>query len=195
MAWVGCSWCVYSAWGPRCQDSACVEVQLCDRTVCKQAGTQTWFKTKESRCAQARRLCLKGALYFTVCLCFLGLALSWFSSEQPGSVCLSLRFKRLHSENVDVSLYQTNKETLLATCLPWPVLSQLLPRNWIICQISILIQKPYLNVFPYKWEYTWYSHRLVFVQAVLWQCRAERAILHVSRYTCRWEHTGLIADQ
>lgn len=147
---------------------------------------------------------------------------------------------------------QTNKETLPATCLPWPVPCQLLSRNWIICQISILIQKPCLyqpyhflwsrfvdifkcttccvtcsalnqcikkthfyhkiitktldnnylkcteiskNLFPFGWEYTLYSLHRVFVQAVLWQCRAEQAILHVSCYTHRWEHTGLITDQ
>lgn len=34
-----------------------------------------------------------------------------------------------------------------------------------------------------------------FSQAALWRCLGEQAILHVSCYTHRWEHTGLITGQ
>lgn len=50
-------------------------------------------------------------------------------------------------------------------------------------------------VYLHSGGHTRHSLQSVFVRAVLWSRLDEQAILHVSCYTHRWEHTGLITGQ
>lgn len=123
-----------SAREPRCQDSACVEVQPCNRTHCNQAGTHTHTSRlkagvkvhvdKDSVPQIGDTLCR------TLCFCLLEIR-PWAGSEaeQPGSVCLPLSWSIRQHVDVSLSLTphththkhkrrqtQTHKKTLPCFC-------------------------------------------------------------------------------
>lgn len=125
MAWVGCSRCVYSAWGPRCQDSVCVEVteQAANRLVHRHVKTTDWSQGahRQRDCAYERHIILHWMFVFP----WSGpeLVLRWAARVCAFVIEVQESEKFIFTLwNVDVSLPpgQTNKEN--AAILPWPVL-------------------------------------------------------------------------